>query len=224
MNIQTKSQLRNFPRRFCCFLVLNRHQTLTPIFGGVGQSQLPILIGDFCNHQCPKNEARVEQSLFLASLARSLSLIWKISIREWREMGKKLVWEGGESRSDRKVFYCPQLLVCAPGNKGSSVEALCWALLALVNMVNKNQKKQTFRAAQEWAQPWRWGVSTKGLCGLSLTLRNTREDSENHLRIAWIPPEEIPTAGRFFPACYPIKFLTGLRKTLLSPVPASWYP
>lgn len=133
-NIRTKSQLRNFPRRFCCFLVLNRYQTLSHIWRGVGQSQLPTLIGDFCNHQHPKNEASKEQSLFLASLARSLSLIWKICIREWREMGKKLVWGGGESRSDREVFYCSQLLACTPGKKRSFVEALCWAPLALVNV------------------------------------------------------------------------------------------
>lgn len=57
-------------------------------------------------------------------------------------MGKKLVWEGGESRSDRKVFYCPQLLVCAPGNKGSSVESFAELSLPLSTCHGKKKPKK----------------------------------------------------------------------------------
>lgn len=74
---------------FVVFMFWTDSKLLSYILHGVVQSQPPVLIGDFCNHQCPNNKAKVEQSLFLASVASSLIL--KICIKRLREAGKEVL-------------------------------------------------------------------------------------------------------------------------------------
>lgn len=78
----------------------------------------------FLHHPCPDNEGKGEQSLFLAAVASSLSLILKVHLGELKEAGGRAVacLGGGEKVGQAEkcviIIINPLSGVCSSGKAG----------------------------------------------------------------------------------------------------------